>query len=124
MRAQRFGVRRYPFGREAFITRDRRVLLAVAAALALAVSGGTAPAASAARSAAAPAPRVVAVALGTAQDGGVPQAGCDCVRCVAARRDPARRRRVASLALQLPATGQSWLIDATPDLGEQLEVVH
>jgi len=124
MQARRFGVRHYPFGREAFITRDRRVLLAVAAALALAVSGGTAPAASAARSAAAPAPRVVAVALGTAQDGGVPQAGCDCVRCVAARRDPARRRRVASLALQLPATGQSWLIDATPDLGEQLEVVH
>ncbi len=70
------------------------------------------------------APRVVVVALGTAQDGGVPQAGCDCARCVAARRDPGRRRRVASLALQLPATGQSWLIDATPDLGEQLEVVH
>lgn len=71
-----------------------------------------------------PSPRVVAVALGTAQDGGVPQAGCDCARCVAARRDPLRRRRVASLALQLPASGQTWLIDVTPDLGEQLEVVH
>ena len=69
-------------------------------------------------------PRWVAVALGTAQDAGVPQAGCDCARCVAARRDPGRRRRVASLALTLPASGHTWLIDATPDLGEQLEVVH
>src|SRR6202049_3923823 len=105
------------------MTQDRRVLLAVAAALALAVSRGTAPAAGV-HPEAAPAPRVVVVALGTAQDGGVPQAGCDCSRCVAARRDPARRRRVASLALQLPAPGQSGLIDAAPDLGEQLEVVH
>ncbi|HYL05532.1 MAG TPA: MBL fold metallo-hydrolase [Thermoanaerobaculia bacterium] len=70
------------------------------------------------------APRLVVVALGTAQDGGVPQAGCDCVRCAAARRDPGRRRRVASLALHLPASGRTWLVDATPDLGEQLEVVH
>jgi pyrroloquinoline quinone biosynthesis protein B len=70
------------------------------------------------------APRLVVVALGTAQDGGVPQVGCDCSRCVAARHDPNRRRRVASLALRLPGSGHTWLIDATPDLGEQLEVVH
>ncbi|HLX06527.1 MAG TPA: MBL fold metallo-hydrolase [Thermoanaerobaculia bacterium] len=68
--------------------------------------------------------RVVVTALGTAQDGGVPQPGCDCARCVAARRDPGRRRHVASLALRLPASGKTWLIDATPDLGEQLEIVH
>jgi pyrroloquinoline quinone biosynthesis protein B len=74
--------------------------------------------------AAVPPPRLVVVALGTAQDGGVPQAGCDCVRCVAARRDPGRRRRVACLALHLPASGHTWLIDATPDLGAQLEAVH
>ncbi len=66
----------------------------------------------------------VAVVLGTAQDGGLPQAGCDCARCAAARRDPGRRRHVASLALQLPASGRTWLIDATPDLGEQLETVR
>jgi pyrroloquinoline quinone biosynthesis protein B len=106
------------------MTRHRQIPCVVAAALALAVSRGTAPAAmaAAANPAAAVAPRVVAVTLGTAQDGGVPQAGCDCSRCVAARRDPGRRRRVASLALQLPASGRTWLIDATPDLGEQLEV--
>jgi pyrroloquinoline quinone biosynthesis protein B len=88
--------------------------------------GGAAPGAAGAAAAAAvgePA-RVVVVALGTAQDGGVPQAGCDCARCAAARRDPGRRRRVASLALCLPAGGHAWLIDATPDLGAQLEVVH
>jgi len=97
--------------------------LAILSCLAWVVVAEGALAAGAGRLAAA-APRVVVVALGTAQDGGVPQAGCDCSRCVAARRDPGRRRRVASLALQLPASGQSWLIDATPDLGEQLEVVH
>jgi pyrroloquinoline quinone biosynthesis protein B len=69
-------------------------------------------------------PRLVVVALGTAQDGGVPQAGCECARCAAARRDPGRRRHVASLALRLPASGHTWLIDATPDLGEQLAAVH
>jgi pyrroloquinoline quinone biosynthesis protein B len=79
---------------------------------------GTAPAVAGA------APRLVVVALGTAQDGGVPQAGCDCARCAAARRDSGRRRRVASLALHLPGSGHTWLIDATPDLGEQLERVH
>jgi pyrroloquinoline quinone biosynthesis protein B len=100
------------------------VALAALSCLVWAVAAEGALAAGAGRLAAAATPRVVAVALGTAQDGGVPQAGCDCSRCVAARRDPARRRRVASLALQLPASGQSWLIDATPDLGEQLEVVH
>ncbi len=31
---------------------------------------------------------------------------------------------MASLALQLPASGRTWLIDATPDLGAQLEVTH
>jgi pyrroloquinoline quinone biosynthesis protein B len=70
------------------------------------------------------APGVTVVALGTAQDGGVPQAGCECARCVAARRDPARRRHVASLALVVPGSGHTYLIDATPDLGEQLQLVH
>src|ERR1700687_2411249 len=62
------------------------------------------------------APRVVAVALGTAQDGAVPQAGCDWSRCVAARRDPGRRRRVASLALQLAAGGRTRPVRCTPCL--------
>lgn len=60
--------------------------------------------------------------LGTAQDGGVPHAGCTCPRCQAARRDPARRRRVVSIALE-GASGRTFLVDASPDLPEQLEAL-
>jgi pyrroloquinoline quinone biosynthesis protein B len=69
-----------------------------------------------------PGPRIVV--LGTAQDGGLPQTACDCVHCAAARRDPSRVRHVASLALHVPATGHVYLIDATPDLPAQIEVIH
>jgi pyrroloquinoline quinone biosynthesis protein B len=61
--------------------------------------------------------------IGTVQDGGLPHAGCTCERCEAARRDPARRRLVASLAVVLPASGRVVLIDATPDLHEQLDLL-
>ncbi|MDX1388662.1 MAG: MBL fold metallo-hydrolase, partial [Acidobacteriota bacterium] len=64
------------------------------------------------------------VVLGSAQDGGVPHAGCGCSRCMAARDDPARRRYVASLAICLPATSEVFLIDATPDVGVQLEMLR
>ena len=52
-----------------------------------------------------PSPR--AVVLGIAQDGGMPQAGCDCSHCAAARRDPALVRHVASLAIHVPKTATS-----------------
>jgi len=58
--------------------------------------------------------------LGTVQDGGLPHAACACARCEAARTDPSRRRRIASLALCLPASGRVYLVDATPDIREQL----
>ena len=61
--------------------------------------------------------------LGTAQDGGLPHAACSCERCAAAGRDPALARRVASLAVVLPASGRVFLLDATPDLPEQLEAL-
>ncbi len=71
-------------------------------------------------------PRVVA--LGTVQDGGLPQAGCTCAQCTAARRDPARKRYVASLAVVVPPAsghaGRTWLIDATPDLPAQIDRIH
>ena len=63
------------------------------------------------------------VALGTVQDGGLPHAACTCERCARARREPTFRRRVASLAIHLPASDRVYLIDATPDLPEQLEAV-
>lgn len=74
------------------------------------------------REVAAPAPRVVV--LGTAQDGGLPQTGCDCTRCSAARKDPARVRHVASLAIHSPKTDRVYLVDATPDLPAQIQKIH
>lgn len=59
--------------------------------------------------------------LGTAQDGGLPQIGGTSPQDEAARRDPARRRLVASLLVVDRASGGRWLIDATPDLREQVE---
>ena len=72
--------------------------------------------------AAPPAPRIVV--LGTVQDGGMPQTGCDCVHCAAARKNPALARHVASLAIHIPATGHVYLVDATPDLPAQIERIH
>ncbi len=61
------------------------------------------------------------VVLGTAQDGGLPQIGCRLDCCEPVRADPTRRRLVASLLLADPESGRRWLIDATPDLPEQVE---
>jgi pyrroloquinoline quinone biosynthesis protein B len=62
--------------------------------------------------------------LGTVQDGGLPHVACACSNCEGARRDPAARRRVASLAIVLPgATQRVVLVDATPDLGDQLHAL-
>lgn len=78
---------------------------------------------------AAPRPRVPSdapylVVLGTAQDGGYPQLACDEPLCRAAREDPSRRRLVASALVVDPRTDRRWLIDATPDLPEQLELAR
>lgn len=61
------------------------------------------------------APRPYTVVLGTAQDGGQPQAGCRKACCA-----QGRHAAVSSLALVDPASGRWWLFDATPDLREQL----
>lgn len=66
---------------------------------------------------------VEALLLGSAQDGGVPQAGCRCVTCADARANPARRRLVASLALIDHTAGASWIVDATPDFPQQLDIL-
>ncbi len=67
---------------------------------------------------------IEAILLGTAQDGGVPQAGCYCANCAPARDDPTRRKLVTCLGLVDHVTHQSWLIDATPDFPEQLHALH
>jgi len=62
------------------------------------------------------------VVLGTAQDGGVPQIGCHCGNCESARCDPLRRRSATSLLVVDPVESKRFLIDATPNLPEQLEI--
>lgn len=69
-----------------------------------------------------PSPRIVV--LGIAQDGGFPQTACDHPLCAAARKDPKLARHVASLAIDFPASGRTFLVDATPDLPAQIEQVH
>ena len=59
--------------------------------------------------------------LGTAQDAGLPQIGSRSPQSERARRDPDARRLVASLLIVDPRDGKRWLIDATPDIREQVE---
>ncbi|MFI7102568.1 pyrroloquinoline quinone biosynthesis protein PqqB [Streptomyces sp. NPDC050161] len=58
--------------------------------------------------------------LGTAAGGGVPQWNCACPGCAGARAHPERRRRHASLAVRADE-GQWFLINATPDIADQIE---
>jgi pyrroloquinoline quinone biosynthesis protein B len=62
-----------------------------------------------------------ALVLGTIQDGGIPQVGCYTPRCERARRDP---RNVASLALVHPDQRRYYLVDATPDIARQLDLIE
>ncbi|MFE3212591.1 pyrroloquinoline quinone biosynthesis protein PqqB [Streptomyces niveus] len=58
--------------------------------------------------------------LGTAAGGGLPQWNCACPGCAGARAHPHRRRRHASLAVR--ADENRWyLVNATPDIGDQIE---
>ncbi len=60
--------------------------------------------------------------LGTAQDGGLPHAGCRCAQCERARRDPAFRRYPSSAGIR--AGDASVLIDATSAFGEQIHLLQ
>lgn len=64
---------------------------------------------------------VSAVVLGSAQDGGVPHAGCHCSHCEAARQNPQLRRRSPCLAILHSEERKVFLLDAGPDLPSQLE---
>ncbi|UCH85796.1 MAG: MBL fold metallo-hydrolase [Candidatus Latescibacterota bacterium] len=59
------------------------------------------------------------IVLGVAQDGGVPQAG---TKQHPGWADDSFCRHVACIAVVDPASSQRWLIDATPDFPEQLQI--
>ena len=67
---------------------------------------------------------VVVKVLGTAQDGGLPHIGCYCRNCLRARREPSFARLVSSLALLDLKEEKSFIIDATPDIRIQYDMVH
>ncbi|MED3550937.1 MBL fold metallo-hydrolase [Cytobacillus praedii] len=63
---------------------------------------------------------VILSVAGTAQDGGLPQANCFCENCKRALADAKFKRTAASLAIILPEENKWHLIEATPDLREQM----
>ena len=67
---------------------------------------------------------VEAILLGSAQDAGIPQAGCYCENCRAVREARAPRGQATCLALVDHAAGACWLIDATPDFREQFALLR
>lgn len=60
------------------------------------------------------------VVLGVGQDGGFPQAG---TKDSAAWADVLRRRLPVSLGIVDPATGERWMVEATPAFPEQLHAL-
>ena len=59
--------------------------------------------------------------LGTAQDGGIPQAGCSCQRCLDAHRNLKLRKYPVSLGI-LGVDGTKHIIEITKNLSEQLVI--
>jgi len=86
---------------------------------------GTALAAAGARSRRGPAGEIYALVLGSVQDAGWPQVGCYTPLCDLGRTLQAqgRGRYVASLALVEPVAGRHYLVDATPDITRQLDLI-
>lgn len=62
------------------------------------------------------------IVLGTAQDGGLPHAGCRCVQCERARCEPGFRRLPAAVGIR---SGEATvLIDATNAFAEQIHLLQ
>ncbi len=59
--------------------------------------------------------------LGVAQDGGYPHFGCEKDCCKMAWKDTSMRKFVVSLAIVDPKEKKWWLMEATPDIKEQVE---
>ncbi len=59
--------------------------------------------------------------LGVAQDGGYPHFGCEKECCKTAWKDTSLRRFVVALAVVDPKAKKWWLMEATPDIKEQVE---
>lgn len=60
------------------------------------------------------------VVLGVAQDGGYPQAGCEKACCRSFWEGTHEQKYVVSLGIVDPIQNKKWLIEATPDIRDQL----
>ncbi len=61
--------------------------------------------------------------LGSAQDAGVPQIGCDCSNCLYARKNHKFIRFGPSIAILDNEKEYCYLIDASPDIKHQVEII-
>jgi pyrroloquinoline quinone biosynthesis protein B len=64
------------------------------------------------------------IVLGVAQDAGYPQLGCTKECCTAYWEGKEEKKHVTCLALVDRVTNQYWLIEATPDITEQLHALQ
>jgi pyrroloquinoline quinone biosynthesis protein B len=67
---------------------------------------------------------IIVKVLGTAQDAGVPHANCHCHHCLLAIKQPRLKRYPAALAIMVPQKHEWHLVDATPDIRDQIEMVR
>ena len=63
------------------------------------------------------------IVLGIAQDAGFPQANCKKSCCRQAWKDPSIRKMVSCIAVVDPEQGAAWMIDATPNFTDQLQLL-
>ncbi|MDA8693309.1 MBL fold metallo-hydrolase [Saprospiraceae bacterium] len=63
------------------------------------------------------------VVLGIAQDAGYPQINCKKSCCINTWDNPSLKKMVSSIGIRDPKTKKAWLIDATPDIKEQLNLL-
>ena len=63
------------------------------------------------------------IILGTTQDGGAPHAACQKVCCKDKWSNPDLHKKVSSIGIVDPESNEVWMIDATPDFAEQLNLL-
>ncbi|MEE2699880.1 MAG: MBL fold metallo-hydrolase [Bacteroidota bacterium] len=61
--------------------------------------------------------------LGIAQDAGYPQMNCKKACCKDAWENPKKRKMTSCLAIVDPTTNQQWILDATPNIKDQLQLL-
>ena len=66
---------------------------------------------------------LVVMILGSAQDGGYPHIGCRKKCCEPAWSNVSKKRFVASLAIIDKASDDCWIIDASPDIKYQINMI-